>query len=74
MTFSGDGLALAIGHSGALTLWSAEDGTQLSCTTSSVQTSTAQSAISDNSSGGVAADAGLVGGVVSIAWGHRGHR
>jgi hypothetical protein len=73
MTFSGDGLAIAIGHSGALTLWSAEDGTQLSCTTSSATASSGSNSAGSYSSN-AAADAGLVGGVVSIAWGHRGYR
>lgn len=34
MCFSSDGWALAVGHEGALTVWSTEDGTRLVCTTS----------------------------------------
>lgn len=34
MCFSFDGWALAVGHEGALTVWSTEDGTRLVCTTS----------------------------------------
>ncbi|CAM9215036.1 unnamed protein product, partial [Scytosiphon promiscuus] len=34
LCFSADGWALAVGHEGALTVWSTEDGTRLVCTTS----------------------------------------
>ncbi|CAN0156646.1 unnamed protein product, partial [Ectocarpus fasciculatus] len=33
LCFSADGGALAVGHEGALTVWSTEDGTRLVCTT-----------------------------------------
>lgn len=37
LCFSADGGALAVGHEGALTIWSTEDGTRLVCTTTESQ-------------------------------------
>ncbi|CAN0514162.1 unnamed protein product, partial [Laminaria digitata] len=52
MCFSFDGGALAVGHEGALTVWSTEDGTRLVCTTAESRRGGGSNRGSDGGGGG----------------------
>ncbi|KAG5180750.1 hypothetical protein JKP88DRAFT_349352 [Tribonema minus] len=58
LCFSDDGHALAVGHEGALALWSTDDGTRLSC----------------SATGGAGVGGSGGGGVRGLAWGYHGYR